>query len=191
MNQTNLIDLKKLDFVIDNGSRKYYAKSRKIFLNRKAAEALLLAKKYLPAGFNFKIKDGLRTLKEQTKIVKQTEKELKKSHPQNWLKLLKTYTGGYEELKLKKISFMNHRSGLAVDLTLVKNGRELDMGGIKLNQSDALDYYAKKKSLAAREKNICDNRRQLKNALQKAGFKPYLKEWWHWGYQGNVKNGKI
>jgi D-alanyl-D-alanine dipeptidase len=23
----------------------------------------------------------------------------------------------------------------------------------------------------------------LKKAMMKAGFKPYLPEWWHWGYK--------
>ena len=185
MRLKNLADLKSFGFVIDNASRKSYAVSRKIFLNEEAADALLSAKNKLPAGFNFKIKDGLRTLKEQTLIVEQTEKDLKKTEPRRWRKLLKIYTGGYEELKLKKISFMNHRSGLAVDLTIVKNGRELDMGGVKLNEKDRLDFFAKKTRLNKEEKNIRDNRRLLKNAMKRAGFKPYRLEWWHWGYVGS------
>jgi len=154
-----------------------------MFLAEEAARALLLAKNSLPEGLNLKIKDGKRSLAEQRRIVKQAEKELKKSHPDSWQELLTVYTGGYEELKLKEISFMNHRSGLAVDLTIIKGEKDLDMGGVQLSAQDRLNFFERKSKLTRIEKVIRDNRRLLKAVMRKAGFMPYPLEWWHWGYE--------
>jgi len=178
----NLINLKDFGFEIDNSLRKKYSESKNILLNKKPAEALLKAKNNLPKNYNFKIKDGFRTLAEQKRIVQNSEKEFKKSHPENWEKFLKIYTGGYEELKLKKFSFMNHRSGNSVDLTITKNKKELNLGGVQLNEKDKLNYYENKTNLSSVEKKIKGNRKLLKNVMTKFGFKPYKLEWWHWGF---------
>ncbi len=170
------VDLGNLGFEIDNSLRNKYSRSKQIFLDKSVAEALVKAKEMLPKELNFKIKDGLRTLAEQEMIVKQTEKAFKKSHPKKWEKLLKIYTGGYEELKLKKISYMNHRSGKAVDLTISKKGKELNLGGVRLDKRDGINYY--------KEGRIAENRKLLKKVLSKTGFKVYKKEWWHWGFKG-------
>ena len=137
---------------------------------------------YNEFGYNFCITYGYRSLEEQTNIVKKTEEELKKTNPNNWEELLNIYTGGYKELNLKKISPMNHRSGNAVDLKLVIGTQEIDLGDVKMNERDSLDYYETKRSLSKKETTIRDNRRLLKSVMTKHGFKPYPKEWWHWGY---------
>ena len=204
----NLINLKNFGFEIDNSLRKKYSESKHILLNEKSAEALLKAKNNLPKNYNLKIKDGFRTLAEQKRIVKNSEKEFKKSHPKNWKNLLKIYTGGYEELKLKKFSFMNHRSGNAVDLTSTKNKKnfrgnslssplrrskmrninseenkkELNLGGVKLNEKDKLNYYENKSKLSSVEKKIKQNRKLLRKIMTKFGFKSCRLEWWHWGF---------
>ena len=178
-----IVDLKDYGFLVDLSELEKYSASRTILLNKTAVEALVKAKNTLPPGCNFQIKDGLRTLAVQRKIVEIHEKQFREEYPDNWLELLNKYTGGYAELKLKKISFMNHRSGFAVDLTLVKNDKELDMGGVSLDEKDSLDFFENKKPLSPKERNVRDNRRLLKKAMLAAGFRPHLPEWWHWGYQ--------
>ena len=177
-----LIDLKTYPFLLALDQIRAYSKEKSIFLNRSAADALLVAKKYLPKEHNFKIKDGFRSLAVQKKIVEIHEKQFKKDYPDKWLELVNKYTGGRPELKLKKISFMNHRSGYAVDLTITKNGREINMGGVKLNKKDGLNYYEDRRELNREETNIRNNRRLLKKVMEKAGFQSHPAEWWHWGY---------
>ncbi len=178
----NLVDVKKYGFDVDLHFMKQYSNSNKILLNKKVVDALIKAKKDLPHKYNFCITYGYRSLEEQTEIVKQTEQEFKKSHPHNWENLLNKYTGGYEELELKKISPMNHRSGNAVDLKLVVGKKEVDLGNVMMNKKDQIDYYVKKTTLNKKESIIRDNRILFKTILTKHGFKNYKDEWWHWGY---------
>jgi len=178
-----IVDLKKYGFWVDIKELRNYSKSKTILLNKSAADALLKAQKVLPKSFTFKVKDGLRSLATQKRIVEIHEKQFKREHPENWLELLNKYTGGYSELKIDKLSFMNHRSGFAIDLTLAKGGREVDMGGVSLNERDNLLYFENKEPLNPGERKIRDNRRLLKKVMSEANFQPHLPEWWHWGYR--------
>jgi D-alanyl-D-alanine dipeptidase len=165
----------------DLSNVKKYSNSNTILLQKDAITALKKAQDDLPKDYTFAITYGHRTLEDQTNIVKQMESELKLSHPTNYKSLLKKYTGGYEELELKTFSRMNHRSGYAVDLKLLKNGKDLNLGGQQMNESDKIDYYTNKNNLSEKEKEIRDNRNILKT-LSKYGFKNYKDEWWHWGF---------
>ena len=183
-NKKEIVDLKEYEFLIDLDSIKDYSDANTIFLNKSVAEALLLAKKQLPKSYNFIIKDGLRTYEIQKKIVEITEKEFKISHPDNWEELLNKYTGGYKDLKETKISFMNHLSGNAVDLSITKNKEEIDMGDVDLSDRDKIAFFDDKKDLNSKDQNIKNNRELLRKILGDAGFVPYPLEWWHWGYRG-------
>ena len=187
---SNLIDVEDYDFIIDDKFIKQYSDKKVILLNKNVVEALQKAENDLPENYKFCITYGFRTLEEQTKIVKDTEKDLKKTNPDNWEKLLNKYTGGHEELKLKEedISDMNHRSGNTVDLKLLDGKNEVDLGDVSEDDSDALDYYENKTSLDKKEKSIKENRRMLKEVLEKHGFENNPDEWWHWGYVGKKKN---
>lgn len=178
-----LAELGSKGFIIDNKNRKDYTKSKKMYLRKSAVDALIKAKSFLPEKHNFKIWDGKRSVAEQRRIIKICEEDFKKKYPKNWHNMLVRYTGGYEVLKQKSFWPASHLGGGAVDLTIVKGKRELDMGGIKLNEQDALNYYEKKKRLSKKEKEIRENRRLLKRVMRKAGFKGYKHEWWHWGYK--------
>lgn len=167
---------------IDDEFIKQYSDLKVILLNKPVIQVLKRVDKDLPSDLSLCITYGYRTLKEQTNIVKQTEKELKKSNPDNWEELLNKYTGGYEELKLKKISDMNHRSGNAVDIKLLKGNKELDLGGQQMNEKDNIDYYERHKPLNKTQVEIKDNRKMLKSIMEKHGFENYPDEWWHWGF---------
>lgn len=70
-----------------------------------------------------------------------------------------------------------HSRGSTVDLTLVEraNGRELDMG----SSFDLLDPASHHDSpLVTPAQNA--NRKLLKSLMEKHGFAPYSKEWWHY-----------
>lgn len=73
-----------------------------------------------------------------------------------------------------------HTRGSAVDLTLTDfNGNEVDMG-------TCFDYFGGLSWHGA--KNITEeqaqNRLLLKTAMEKAGFRPFEQEWWHYKLRG-------
>jgi zinc D-Ala-D-Ala dipeptidase len=178
-----LVSLEKYGFVITQRVRKDWAGSEKIFTRKAVAEALVKAKSYLPKGYNFLILDGKRSVEDQRRIIDICAEDFKNRDPKNWKQMLIDFTGGYEVLKQKTFSPMSHLGGGALDLTIVdEKGKELDLGGDTFDKREALNYYERKKNLTKREKKIRDNRRIMKKALINAGFKPYLKEWIHWGY---------
>lgn len=170
--EPNPIDVKLFGLKTDEG---------KVKLNRQTAEALIRANKDLPPKYELSIISGYRSPHEQAKIVKDMEKKLKQTNPHNWEELLKKYTGGYEELHAA-FSFMDHRSGNAVDLKIVHNNEEVNLGGQMNDERDQLNYYEKPK-LTEEEEVIKHNRRWLKKVLEKHGFKNNPDEWWHWGYE--------
>ncbi len=176
------VSLGKYDFVLDKINEATGKKAKVVWLRKSATEALVKARNNFGENYNFMIGEGKREIAEQRAIVSKTAKSLKKSNPNNWEKLLIKYTGGYETFKQKKFEPDTHLGGGAVDLMLLKNGKIIDMGGVKLHESSNLNYYEKKNKLTIKEKKIRDNRKMLKKFMMKAGFKPYLPEWWHWGY---------
>lgn len=163
-------------------NKRWLTNKKSILLNKRAIDALKKAEKDLPEGYSFLLLGGFRSLEDQTKMVKEMEKKLKKSDPDSWEELLDKYTGGYKELELKpsEISHMNHRSGNAIDITLMLGGKEaemgLDNGGATKSDKDKIDYDGL-------SKEIRENRELLKKVLQKHGFENYKDEWWHWGYR--------
>jgi len=170
-----LVDLKKYGFLIDNHYRKWYTKAKIMQSRKSVADALVLAKKRLPDGYNFKITEGKRTLASQRLIVAKFAKKFEG-------KLLEDFAGGYPSIT-KPLPPDTHRHGGALDLTIVdKRGKELSMGGRTWTAADSLRAY-ERNSLSRREKEIRDNRRLLATVMKKAGFKPHLPEWWHWKFR--------
>ncbi|MET9221260.1 M15 family metallopeptidase [Streptomyces sp. NPDC003300] len=74
-----------------------------------------------------------------------------------------------------------HSAGAAVDLTLVADGRELDMGTrVNANPEESAGAcYTDAPGLSAEARA---NRRTLSAALTAAGLVNYPTEWWHWSY---------
>ena len=177
-----LVNLEKYGFKINNKYRKDWAKSNKIFIRKRVLLALLKAKSFLPEGYNFEIHDGKRSKEDQRRIIKICEEDFKNRYPKNWKEKLLIFTGGYEILKSKP-KRDTHLGGGAVDLTILdKKEKELDMGEDSFDEKESLNYYENKKKLTKREEQIKKNRRLLKRIMKKVGFKPYLKEWHHWGF---------
>lgn len=73
-----------------------------------------------------------------------------------------------------------HSRGSTVDLTLIslKDQKEIDMGG-PFDFFGAVSHH-QYASLTAQQK---ENRKILKEAMAKFGFKAYDKEWWHYTLQ--------
>jgi D-alanyl-D-alanine dipeptidase len=75
-----------------------------------------------------------------------------------------------------------HNKAAAVDITLSRHGKELDMGTSFDDFSERSHSNSNKIPLNARK-----NRGLLKSLMIEAGFKPYAYEWWHFNYPGDFK----
>ena len=180
--QKNLVNVEDYGFEVNNKYREDWARSGQILVRKEVAKALVKVREELPEGYNLEIHDGKRTKEDQRRIIKICEEDFKNRFPDSWNERLKKFTGGYESIE-KDLPPDTHRHGGAVDLTIIdENGERLNMGGRKYNETSNLGYYENKSDLSKEEKGIRDNRRLLKRAMKKAGFKPNPEEWNHWGY---------
>lgn len=74
-----------------------------------------------------------------------------------------------------------HNYGCAVDVTIMHNGKPLDMGAgfddfTTLSHTNNEQYNLKKGKLT---QEAYDNRQVLRKVMRKAGFDTYRFEWWH------------
>ena len=77
-----------------------------------------------------------------------------------------------------------HNRGAAVDLTLVDaQGKELDMG-------TPFDFFGKKAHHTCKTlpKKVLENRKLLKDVLNKYNFKSIFSEWWHYEYRPEMQS---
>lgn len=96
------------------------------------------------------------------------------------VKMKTQYYPKLDKRNLFKLGFIakksGHSRGSTIDLTLVnlKTGAEVDMGSPYDFFGDISFYDT---NLITKQQKA--NRKLLKDAMVKQGFKPYTKEWWH------------
>src|SRR6476620_9652476 len=80
-----------------------------------------------------------------------------------------------------------HNRGLSIDLTLVdlKTGKEIEMGTGFDNFTDSASH-----SFINLPEEILQNRKLLKETMEKYGFKPLQTEWWHYSWP-NDRNYEV
>ncbi len=179
------IDLKRFCFVLE--PRYYFfgwSKSPRILARPSTVEALVEARSLLPRGYNFKIWDCQRSRKVQIAMLDSFRRRFKFLYPKlkgkELEKMLYTF-GARPVLRVTRLD--THRNGGSVDLTIVdQNEEELYMGTDHddLTERAATDYFEKKKSKRAIDREAQKNRRLLILVMSKVGFKNYAPEWWHW-----------
>ena len=148
-----IVDLKDYGFLTEPRYYFYgWSNLKSCYARNSVAKRLLLAKRFLPKGYNFKIWDGFRTKETQKLLRISFKKRLENLYldwdPKQILKSLNIFTGS--PIKKIRLRLRNHFTGGAVDLTLVnKQGEELDMGTDfdDLTERAALNYFENKKSL--------------------------------------------
>jgi len=172
-----LVDIKRLcpDLIIDINKERM-KKEKTAYLRKTVAEMICLAKKELPKGMTFVIRDSWRPQYVQKEIFEWFINRFSKKYP-NWsknkiVKEVKKYVAPSEG---KWAS--GHMTGAAVDLRLWKNGRKIPMKSSKLAYRENAKSFQPKLS-----KHIQGNRKIMFDALQKAGLSNSLKEYWHWSY---------
>jgi len=176
-NNEKLVQLFATDWLhIKNFSAKVLGISRSSAVVRKTVfDKLKLASHHLPDGYSFLLIDSYRSIEWQL------ERFL--------IRFAKTYQEN-PDLSFKKLYWNTskltapiwgivppHTTGGAVDITLLKDGKELDMG-------TGVNEFNKKTSTLTKyiTKQQKNNRKIMIDILHKAGFINYPTEWWHWSY---------
>ena len=130
----------------------------------------------MPKGHFFKIYSAFRPQEEQIQLWNENYQKIKSENP----------TLSEEEITLKtravcadpRNGFGGHQTGGAVDITLCNlQGKEYDMGTTYLETSSKIPTNSK--GLTGKQRK---NRALLKKVMEKAGFKNYPYEWWHYCY---------
>ena len=175
--QSDFVRLKDLspDFVYelkyatpDNFLKQAVYDCGECYLRKSTAEALVKANEaFKQLGYRIKLFDCYRPLSVQKKM---------------WKILPGTHYVANPDKGSK------HNRGAAVDLTLV------DAQGKELNMGTPFDFFGKEAHHTYTEhtKEVLENRKLLKETLNKYNFKSIYSEWWHYEYrpekQSKVEN---
>ena len=145
-------------------------------LRKIVADKLSQAASRLPHGYRFKIFETYRSRDKQTLFWKKELTKLKQLHP-DW-----------SESQLKEEANngianpdgigSGHQTGAALDLTICKDGKELDMGTAYLDTSNP-QTPTFVQGLSARQFH---NRQMLYSLMYFVGLANYPLEWWHYSY---------
>ncbi|MEK6830455.1 MAG: M15 family metallopeptidase [Nanoarchaeota archaeon] len=162
---------------------------KRMFLRKKAYNALLTARDKLPLQMTFKIWDSYRTLETQKKLFDIYKEKFRKEKLELTEEDLIKYTSQYVIFPSDDSNNMSpHLTGNTVDLTIVhKELGELNMGTDfdEMCEEASLYFFREKKNKSLRDKLIMDNRELLRKAMTSSGFKEYIHEWWHYQYFGH------
>ena len=171
--QSDFVRLKDLspDFVYelkyatpDNFLKQAVYDCGECYLRKSTAEALVKANEaFKQLGYRIKLFDCYRPLSVQKKM---------------W----KILPGTHYVANPTKGS--KHNRGAAVDLTLV------DAQGKELNMGTPFDFFGKEAhhTYTEHSKEVLENRRLLKETLDKYNFKSIYSEWWHYEYRPEMQS---
>jgi len=171
--QSDFVRLKDLspDFVYelkyatpDNFLKQAVYDCGECYLRKSTAEALVKANEaFKQLGYCIKLFDCYRPLSVQKKM---------------W----KILPGTHYVANPAKGS--KHNRGAAVDLTLV------DAQGKELNMGTPFDFFGKEAhhTYTQHSKEVLENRKLLKEILDKYNFKSIYSEWWHYEYRPEMQS---
>ena len=171
--QSDFVRLKALspDFVYelkyatpDNFLKQAVYDCGECYLRKSTAEALVKANEaFKQLGYRIKLFDCYRPLSVQKKM---------------W----KILPGTHYVANPAKGS--KHNRGAAVDLTLV------DAQGKELNMGTPFDFFGKEAhhTYTKHSKEVLENRKLLKETLDKFNFKSIYSEWWHYEYRPEMQS---
>lgn len=171
--QSDFVRLKDLspDFVYelkyatpDNFLKQAVYDCGECYLRKSTAEALVKANEaFKQLGYHIKLFDCYRPLSVQKKM---------------W----KILPGTHYVANPAKGS--KHNRGAAVDLTLV------DAQGKELNMGTPFDFFGKEAhhTYTQHSKEVLENRKLLKETLDKFNFKSIYSEWWHYEYRPEMQS---
>ncbi len=158
-------------------------KEKTAYLRKTVAKMVCEAKKNLPKGMTFIIRDAWRPQYVQKEIFTEFIKMFQNKYP-SWPKekIIKEAKKYVAPAQGKNVS--GHMTGGAVDLRIIKNGRKVPM------RSSKLTYQENAKPIQPKlPEYIQKNRKIMFEALEKAGLSCNINEFWHWSY-GDVQWAK-
>lgn len=147
------------------------------YARESVVKKLIEAADNLPHGCKFLIKEAYRPLSRQRKSFEEAINHYKTQYPYKSDDEVYELTCQY----VAPVKVAGHPTGGAIDITLVKDGTELDMG------TEFNDIPVEPENLTYLDSSyISDiakaNRKILIYCMKKAGFINYPPEWWHWSY---------
>lgn len=182
-NNEKLVDLARFEPKIKTILPEYMKKSglRRILVRKTVAEKLKKIQSDLPQNMQLVVTSGLRPLRIQEKIYLSFFKQNKKDHPKWSDSKIRE-----ETRKIVAPSDKNspHSTGGAVDLTIYRNNKPVDMGcqipmTIATKNPDIKKFPINSKYITKFQKY---NRKFLSKIMEKHGFVNFESEWWHWSY---------
>ncbi len=131
----------------------------------------------LPGGYQFLIKEAYRPLSRQRKSFEEAFNDYKTEYPLKNDDEIYKLTCQY----VAPVEVAGHPTGGAIDITLLKDGIEVDMGtefnDIPIEPENLTYLYSDYISNAAKT-----SRKILIDSMEKVGLVNYPTEWWHWSY---------
>jgi D-alanyl-D-alanine dipeptidase len=149
----------------------------KCLVREKVAEMLRRASELLPQDYNLVVVEGVRPLSRQKELWDKKFKYFQDSHPDWSPEKIEQET---RIVIAEPSPLANHNCGGAVDVTLMyQNGEMVDMGTLS-------QVVEEKEKVAMFSKLItpkqAENRKILREAMERTGFVWYPGEWWHYCY---------
>lgn len=138
----------------------------------------------LPQDHQLLIFDALRPLAVQQALYDELRRALRIQRPQLSSRELEEQLDDYVAKPEKSFTHpAPHTTGGAVDLTLCQGGVPLNMGTEFDDYSPAARTAWFEQGQLTVEEEVCrNNRRRLYQAMTRAGFVNYQREWWHYAY---------
>ena len=164
-----LIPLNKNKFIQDEVCE--YFELRSIVVQKLEKAALSL-----PEGYQFKIFETYRSVEKQIFFWEKELAKLKVCHP-DWTQVQLEKKANEGIANPYKIG-SGHQTGAALDLTICKNGKELDMGTLYLDTNNPKTPTF---STGLTQQQI-QNRSLLYFLMNSTGLVNYPLEWWHYSY---------
>lgn len=183
-NKEPLVDIRKACPGVLIGVPRRILKEYGALVRKSIAKMLNQAQKNLPKGIKPLIEEAWRPVWYQKAIYESFIKDFSKSHPKWSKKRLEKEVKKYvAPWKGRRVS--GHLTGSAIDIRITRKGRKIPMSTKKLSYQDDSKTYCKKLPSYLQK-----NRQVLIEAMTKAGFVNYPREFWHWTY-GDYRWAKI
>ncbi len=152
-------------------------------LRETTARLLCRAADKLPAGHSILIFDALRPLSVQRGIYDRFKAEVLRERPGLTEEELEPILDEFVALPVKRPERPSpHATGGAVDLTLCREGRPLDMGTDFDDFSGLARTAALERTCPSGLEKARENRRFLFHLMASTGLVNYDSEWWHFAY---------
>ena len=166
---------------------------KECYVRKEVFEKLKIAQNNLPQGYALRIWDAWRPFLLQQELYEKYSQDiiLQFNLSDAPADVKQKTIAKYVSIPVKSQDGPVHTTGGAVDVTLIKNGKEVFMGTDfdTFSEKTTTDYF----EINRENDFVRDNRRILYNAMISAGFTNLPSEWWHydygdkfWAYYNNI-----